>query len=146
MAAARQRRPPQRRRGQSRRRRRRCAGHLETAALTAGLPEDIIEKVQATARGARYQYHYQAAAWFGRAIAALVGVDPDEKTGRARLRRLTDLWITDGVLVLVEKKTGQRKLTNFVGAPGDTGDPGASGVVIDFPNTYQPGREEGGDE
>jgi RecA-family ATPase len=64
----------------------------------------------------------RAKAWFGKAIAPLCQIDPFDRAGKKRLVKLTDTWVENGILVIVEKDDGRRRTAKFIGVPSDDGD------------------------
>lgn len=80
------------------------------ANVTAG---DLLTAQKAVS-GGRWRKDYQCKDWVGRPIAKALGLDPDNKADRAKVKAWIATWTENGALVEVEGKDEKRNIRTFV--------------------------------
>jgi hypothetical protein len=80
------------------------------ASVTAG---DLLT-AQKAVNGGRWRKDYQCKDWVGRPIAKALGLDPDNKADRAKVKAWIATWTENGALVEVEGKDEKRNIRTFV--------------------------------
>lgn len=74
---------------------------------------DLLSVQKAVADGL-WRQDAQAGAWAGRAVAAVLGLDADDKSDKARIKSLLRTWIGNGALKVVDDQDEARKIRKFV--------------------------------
>jgi len=83
----------------------------------AGVTPDHAQLVQqAVERGGPYRLDFRASDWVGKAVAGMLGVNPDNKADRERIKRLVDTWVSTGVLETYQQRDAQGKERTYVRA------------------------------
>ena len=73
-----------------------------------------LQAVQRAVSGGRWRADSQAAEWVGKAVAAVLQLDAESKTGKARISEMLKIWLASGALRKVEGLDDKRKPKQFV--------------------------------
>ena len=90
-----------------------------------GVRVDHLRRVQQTLETESHRESHQSSDWVGYLVGDVLDIDPMNRTGKARLRRIVSEWIHNDVLRVVEGKDERRKVVKFViaGRPADDSAP-----------------------
>jgi hypothetical protein len=84
-----------------------------------GITGSDFEEAAAAIRAGRWKQNIQAKDWVGRPIARALGLDLDNKSDKAKVKGLIQIWIKAGNLVVVQEKDDHRELKDFVKVASD---------------------------
>lgn len=79
-----------------------------------GLAAHHIAKVQEAIAGGEWRENAQSPAWAGRAVAHVLGLDPDEKAAKARIKSVLQAWIGNNVLKVVVRDDHKREPRKWI--------------------------------
>jgi hypothetical protein len=79
-----------------------------------GVTVSDLRAVQAEVAKGRWRENAQAKGWVGRAVATAMKLDAAKKHDRAKISRLLKIWLSTGMLVVVEGEDEQRKKRSFI--------------------------------
>jgi len=79
-----------------------------------GVRLDHLIRVQQRMGQGSYRESYQSPEWLGHLVGDVLGIDPQTKSSKARLRRIISEWIENDVLRVTEGKDERRKPVKFV--------------------------------
>ena len=80
----------------------------------AGMTAADFDKVASVIRGGKWRHNPQAAAWVGKAVAEALDLDIDNKTVKAKIKRMLGVWYAARSLVIVDGVTEKREPRKFV--------------------------------
>jgi len=80
----------------------------------AGMTGADFEKAASAIRGGKWREHPQAADWAGRAVAAALGLDVEDKADKARISGMLRAWLRAGTLKIVDGLNGNRQPKKFI--------------------------------
>jgi hypothetical protein len=80
----------------------------------AGMTGADFEKVATAIRAGKWREHPQATDWAGRAVAAALGLDVEDKTDKARIGGMLRAWLHAGTLKIVDGLDGSRHAKKFI--------------------------------
>ncbi len=83
-----------------------------------GVTEADVAAVQTAIAGSEWRADSQAEAWAGNAVAQALGIDIDDKAGRARVRAMIKAWLVSGHLVEVVRSDKSRHSRKFIEVGG----------------------------
>lgn len=75
----------------------------------AGMTSDDLRAVQNKVASGTWRENVQAADWIGLAVANVLGIDPDDATGKQRVKTLLKGWIASGALKVVDGSDGKSR-------------------------------------
>lgn len=75
---------------------------------------DQLREIQKKIGEGEWRENPQSNLWAGNAVAAALGLDLSEKAARARVKKLLEDWIRDGLLAIDERKDSNRIERKFV--------------------------------
>jgi hypothetical protein len=75
---------------------------------------DQLREVQRRINDGEWRENPQSNLWAGNAIAAALGLDVAEKAARAKVKKLLDGWIKDGLLAIEERRDAKRMARKHV--------------------------------
>lgn len=75
---------------------------------------DDLRAVQARIGEGEWRENYQAKAWAGRLVGEVLGIDVDQKPGRAKASAILSQWIKSGALRIEQRPDGNRERRPFV--------------------------------
>ena len=75
---------------------------------------DDLRAVQARIGEGEWRENYQAKAWAGRLVGEVLGIDVDQKPGRAKASAILSQWIKSGALRIEQHPDGNRERRPFV--------------------------------
>lgn len=73
-----------------------------------------LEQVKRVIDGGEWRENMQSSQWAGRAVADVLGLDPDNKSDRSRIKSILRQWIGNGALKVERRKDGSRHDRPFV--------------------------------
>ncbi|KQP53019.1 hypothetical protein [Methylobacterium sp. Leaf106] len=73
-----------------------------------------LRKAQAATRDGRWRENSQARDWIGKPIAYALGLDPENKADRARIKGMLAVWIKTGMFVAVTGKDDKAMDRTFI--------------------------------
>lgn len=79
-----------------------------------GVTEHHMHAVRAAVEAANWRLDVQCSNWVGVAVAGVLGLDPEGKAERAKIKALISTWIKTGVLEVVQQLDERRKMKPFV--------------------------------
>lgn len=79
-----------------------------------GVTVDHLRKAQAAVAAGRFRENSQAKTWVGIPIAQALGLDPQNKIYRAKIKAVLKAWIANGMFVVVEGLDDKREKRSFV--------------------------------
>ncbi len=79
-----------------------------------GITTQHLMRIQRAVSEGRWRENAQAKAWVGYAIAPVLNIDTDDKSGRARLRTLAAAWVREGVLERVTDLDEKRMEKDYI--------------------------------
>lgn len=87
----------------------------------AGVTVDHLRRVQEAVAAGSYKAHHTAADWVGNAVAAVFGLDLQDRSHRARILKMLAAWEANGALRVEERRDTNRQMKKFmvVGRPAD---------------------------
>jgi AAA domain len=80
----------------------------------AGVTVTDLRAVQARVAQGRWRENCRAANWIGNAVAEVLKLNPKNKGQRAKINAMLQVWIKNGMFVIVEGKDERRETRSFV--------------------------------
>lgn len=80
----------------------------------AGVTAEHLRAVQVAVASGKWRENHQAKEWVGLAVAAVLGLDVNQKASRAKVLGLVKAWIKSGALVAVDGQDERRKPVQFI--------------------------------
>lgn len=87
-----------------------------------GVTVDHLRRVQAAVDAGEWKAHHAADGWVGGAVATVFGLDVNDKSHRARIMQMLNLWEANGVLKVEERKDKNRQWKKFMVVGRDVDD------------------------
>ncbi|MBO9377422.1 AAA family ATPase [Sphingomonas histidinilytica] len=79
-----------------------------------GVSVDHLYRVQCLIEQGEYKAHHSASNWAGQAVASVFGLDVDDKASRARIINMLRVWVTNGALVVDERRDANRQIKKYL--------------------------------
>jgi hypothetical protein len=80
----------------------------------AGMTGADFDKVAAVIKGGKWRENVQASAWVGKAVAEALEMDASNKSDRAKIIGMLNVWRAAGSLVVVEHQDEKREMRKFI--------------------------------
>ena len=80
----------------------------------AGVTVADLRAVQARVAQSRWRENCRAKDWVGLAVAEVLKLDPKKKGHRAKINTMLQMWIKNGMFVIVDGKDERRETRSFV--------------------------------
>jgi hypothetical protein len=68
----------------------------ELPGIFAGTPRDALAQAQRIFSAGKHHYDVRSPDWAGYSVSDMLGLDPEEKEGKARIRKIIEKWIETG--------------------------------------------------
>lgn len=79
-----------------------------------GVSVDDLRKAQQAVSNGRWRENIQAKDWAGIPIAQVLGLDPTNKAHKAKVRSMLQIWIANGMFVVVQGQDEKRNPRSFI--------------------------------